>query len=65
MCDDKIENYALKFALNSAFYKKVIIGIKKKSQVDFIFKNHLNKKLKISKKFLSTLDNLHKKIFFE
>ena len=29
MCDDKIENYALKFALNSAFYKKVI-GIKKK-----------------------------------
>ena len=64
ICDDKIENYALKFALNSSFYKKVIIGIKKKSQVDFIFKNHLNKELKISKKFLSTLDNLHNKNFF-
>ena len=64
ICDDKIENYALKFALNSSFYHKVIIGIKKKSQVDFIFKNHSNKKLKISKSFLLNLDNLHNKNFF-
>ena len=40
-CDDKIENYALKFALN-AFYRKLLLELRK-SQVDFIFKNHLNK----------------------
>ncbi len=64
ICDDKIENYALKFVLNSSLYKKVIVGIKKKSHVDFIYKIHLNKKLKITKKFLSNLDNLHNKNFF-
>ena len=63
LCNNKIENYALKFVLNSPFYKKVIVGIKKKNHVDFIFKSYFNKKIKITKKFSSSLDSLFENNF--